>query len=366
MKSLLTGWMLIAVCLNVGVTGCGKKETPVEPPAIVSKDRPAPPKVEPEPPKVAPKIEDTGTVKVEFDVAVDPRSVITIGGSEYTAKDLEKEITLKTGKHIIAVKQAGLGVTPREITVEKGQRRIVRIYEPNRRAAEWAFQRGAQLVHIKVDGQERPVKSVAELPPTPFKVVWIRFMDKPLNDADFEHVEGLDSLHSLQLARTPITDGGLAHLRGLPVLDHLILDTTRITDAGLLLLKDLPKLRFLDLVGTKITDAGLANLKGMELTGLRLDQTAVTDAGLAHLSGMVNLDLLNLSGTQITDAGLEHLQGMRKLRDLGLGKTKVTDAGLAKLKSFPRLSLLYVRSTAVTDAGVADLVKTLPKCKVSR
>lgn len=310
------------------------------------------------------KVEATGTVKFEIKID-DPTARLVIDGNEYLIKELAEPMSLPIGEHTATLKLSGKELKPLRFSVTEGKRQVIELAEPNRAAAEWAFRSGAQKVYIYADGQERQVKNVAELPPSPFKVVWIGIVDKPVSDADMEYIEGLDSLHSLQLLRVPVTDVGLAHLRGLPVLNHLILDNLKITDAGLLHLKELPKLDFLDLSGTKITDNGLANLKGMNLGGLRLDRTGVTDAGLAHLSGM-DLGLLNLWDTKITDAGLDHLKGMSRLRDLSLGKTKITDAGLAKLKALPALGILGLENTDVTDAGVADFAVAHPNCKVNR
>src|SRR5438094_161158 len=112
----------VALGLLLASTGCNKK--PDAPIVVEPPSKPAPDQVKPTPLKE----DETGTVKVEFDIAVDPRTLLTISGSEYSAKDLEQPLKLKTGKHTIAVKQAGVGVAPREITIDKDQRRIVRVF----------------------------------------------------------------------------------------------------------------------------------------------------------------------------------------------------------------------------------------------
>lgn len=355
MKSVVASMIALFTCIVVTASGCSKKETP---PVVVEPN----PKEAPQP--TPPQQKVVGTVKFEVKIE-DPTARVVIDSNEYVPKELAEPMPLPVGEHTVVLKLGGKEVKKRRFTVSEGKRLIMELSEPNREAAEWALRIGAQVIRIVADGKERQVGNLGELPVS-FKVSWIRVADRPLSDADLEHFEGLDSLHSLQLQQVPITDEGLTHLRGLPALDHLSLNSTRVTDAGLPYLKDLPKLRFVDLSRTKVTDAGLAHLKEAKLTGLGLDETAVTDAGLAHLRGLADLGLLHLSGTKITDAGLEHLQAMSRLRDLGLAKTKITDAGLARLKALPKLALLGLRNTEVTDAGIAAFTAAQPKCKVDR
>ncbi|MCI0683058.1 MAG: hypothetical protein L0Y71_13235 [Gemmataceae bacterium] len=78
---------LILISSVSAITGCGKKESPAPGPIVVSKDKPiiTPPRVEP------PTVDDTGMVKIEFDVAVDPKSIIVLGGSEYSIKTWSRQ-----------------------------------------------------------------------------------------------------------------------------------------------------------------------------------------------------------------------------------------------------------------------------------
>ncbi|MCI0683059.1 MAG: hypothetical protein L0Y71_13240 [Gemmataceae bacterium] len=52
-----------------------------------------------------------------------------------------------------------LDLAPREITVEKGQRRVVRLYDPQRQAAEWALSLRGSVV-AKVNG--RPAQTIKD------------------------------------------------------------------------------------------------------------------------------------------------------------------------------------------------------------
>lgn len=330
-KSAYRILFITSVCFVVGGTGCSKKETPAPP--VVVDGKPALPKVEAELPTPAPKVEDTGTVKIEFDIAVDPRSIITVSGNDFSPKELEQPITLKPGTHTIVVKPSGRELAPQKFTVEKGQRRIVRVYDPERRAAEWVLRNNGRL-RIMVDGQQREVKMVADLPQTNFTVAMIGLGFGKINDSDLEHLEGLTQLKQLGLHDTPITDRGLAHLRGLTELGELDLKRAKITDAGLEQLKGLTRLGQLELTGVPITDSGVAHLKALKgLYLLYLTAAKVTDTGVADLKGLTELVYLHLEDTQVTDACLVHLQELKKLKLLGLNGTNVTDAGVAEIKA---------------------------------
>ncbi|HKI18050.1 MAG TPA: hypothetical protein VKA15_09215 [Isosphaeraceae bacterium] len=96
-----------------------------------------------------------------------------------------------------------------------------------------------------------------------------------------------------------------------------------------------------------MTDAGLIHLRGLtRLTFLGLDKNSVnqvnhiSDSGLENLRGLTNLRFLALCGTQVTDAGMAHLKGLASLRDLRLGGTRVTDKGVAELlRALPKFRI---------------------------
>jgi hypothetical protein len=94
-----------------------------------------------------------------------------------------------------------------------------------------------------------------------------------------------DDVEAVSLGHTEATDDVLVHVQG---LEHLT---------------------FLHLAKTKITDAGLARLEGLKsLQELALDRTQVTNAGLAHLKGLTRLEFLSLDYTQVTDEGIARLR----------------------------------------------------------
>lgn len=175
-----------------------------------------------------------------------------------------------------------------------------------------------------------------------------------LDAEDLLHLQALDSLTSLNLARTSITDLELASLAGLD-LQSLDLTATLITDAGLLHLAEMGGLQELALDRTEIGDEGIARL--LHLSGLRslgLDGTGITDAGLQSLASL-DLDTLRIGQTRISDAGLATLDNFR-LRELSLYRnTGITDAGLMHLHDQTALETLNLRGANITAAGLANL-----------
>jgi hypothetical protein len=152
-------------------------------------------------------------------------------------------------------------------------------------------------------------------------------------------------------------DGGL-----IVVVD---LHRTGVTDADLEPLQGLTSLHTLNLYGTQVTDAGLKYVGGLtSLQTLYLNETAVTDAGLPSLQRLTNLRELGLNRTHVTDAGLPYLRGLSNLSSLTFSGVQITDRGLAELKGLPNLRQLFLSGTSVTPTGVQDLKRALPKIQI--
>lgn len=226
--------------------------------------------------------------------------------------------------------------------------------EADRRAAEWALRIDGR-VQIVVNGEQREITRLADLPAAPFKVTLIFSQSKKVTDADLEQLAGLAQLQHVALEDAPITGVGLAHLRGLRELQDVNLNRTRVADEHLVNLKGLPKLRAVYLFGTPLTDAGLAHLAGMNGGELNLGETRITNDGLAHLSGMRDLMILSLNDTNITDKGLTHLRSLTRLNTLSLARSNVTDRGLEHLHGMSKLTNLSLFGTQVTDDGLKHL-----------
>ncbi|HEY7314984.1 MAG TPA: protein kinase [Gemmataceae bacterium] len=227
---------------------------------------------------------------------------------------------------------------------------------PDRRAAEWVLSISG-TVKVREDGEEREIKAVKDLPPTPFEVVLVNLEgNQKVHDAGLEHLTGLTRLTRLHLNGTRVSDAGLVHLKGLNNLTCLRLDNTQVRDDGLEHLKGLTKLTMLALSGTSVSDAGLERLKGLtNLTELYLAVTPVSDEGLEHLKGLTKLRTLELIGTHLSDAGLVHLKGLTNLTELYLQNTEVSDDGLLHLKGLTKLEHFQLGGTRVSDAGLVHL-----------
>ncbi len=235
----------------------------------------------------------------------------------------------------------------------------------DRLAAEYVLSIGGR-VHIDVNGQDRDVRALANLPQGPFRLtsVWL-LNNKQVTDAGLAAFADCTNVTDLNLVGTQVTDAGLAHFKDCKEMTVLHLENVRATDAGLASFKNYKNLQVLGLRNTKVTDAGLAYLKDCKnLTTLRLYGTAITGTGLAVLKDCKDLQDLDLNLLAITDAGLAHVKDWKNLQVLDLGRTKVSDAGLVHVKDCKDLKSLDVRGTKVSAAGIEMLKKALPKCKI--
>jgi hypothetical protein len=367
-----------------------------------------------------------GTLVVEISEPDATVQVLNEQGTVLIERKGQKEtltIGVDPGKRRLQVEKDGFKVFAKEFSIAAGGKEAIKAkLEPvvatqgkdlDREAAEWVLAKGGTL-SVTVEGQNREIKALAELPKEGFKVASISLSgNKSVGDDVFTHVKGLTDLRRLSLqdtqvtgqgleqlesvetlayleisgtgandatlghlrelkrltnldvARTAVTDVGLGHLEGLDLVT-LLLDGTQVSDAGLKHLRRMKSLRYLTLVGTQVTDEGLIHLEGLEsLEFLYFNGTKVTDAGLRHLTGLTKLKALQLTGLPISDAGLEHLRGMKKLVYIGVGSTRVTDQGLQSLKGLQGLTELLLEGTQVTATGVAALQAALPKCKIT-
>jgi serine/threonine protein kinase/Leucine-rich repeat (LRR) protein len=280
---------------------------------------------------------------------------------------------------------ADLSFKTKKFTIKRGQRVALETWferkqtaaaiDPDRRAAEYVLSIGGL---VRVNGEDRDIKTVATLPEGPFRLTSVDLGHKKyVTDMVLAYLKNCHSLARLCLRETQVTDAGLVHIKDCRDLMHLDLHWTQVSDAGLLQFKDLRDLRIADfswtrvgdasvarlvdckhltelyLGNTQVSDAGLVHKVFKNLTKLLLQHTRVTDNGLSHLKDCKNLTVLDLSDTQVTDAGLAYFKGFKNLEHLSLGDTQVTDAGLAHFKDCKNLWRLYLHRTQVTDAGLA-------------
>jgi uncharacterized membrane protein len=299
------------------------------------------------------------------------------------------ERTIEAGSYRIRVEGvAGLTLDPPEFTLEKDGQVTVRVtaepkvvvknLDPDLTAAEYVLSLGGS---VQVNGEERDIKKVSELPQGSFRLTAFDLQENAqVSDAGLARFNDCKHLTRISLDETPVTDVGLAHFQGCKDLRILGLrSASHVTDAGLACFRDCWKLTGLWLGFTQVTDAGLAHFKDCkQLTHLDLGSTQVTDAGLAYFQGcrkLTHLDLwscgqvsdasmtyfkdckdftyLNLHGTQVSDVGVANLQGCKALTWLNLFATRVSDEGLSNLKECKGLGTLWLGDTKVSDEGLA-------------
>ncbi len=150
-------------------------------------------------------------------------------------------------------------------------------------------------------------------------------------------------------------------------ITEIDLHQTKVRDEDLELLEGLTSLHKLNLFGTRITDAGLLHLRGLTgLQVLRLNSTAITDAGLAHLQTLKDLKELSLYDTRVTDDGVAQLTPLKNLQVLTLSGPRITDRALAHLRSFKDLRQVMLSGTRISEAGIEALRRDFPKLQIIR
>jgi len=313
-----------------------------------------------------------GTLVVEVD---DPGVSVKIEGEEIVITGTgAKEIRLKPGQYKVLASRDGKLVQQELVTVVRNGRQVLRVSkEPaplmpataDRASTEYVLALGGRVT-IRQNSQERPIKSVEELPQQAFELTVADLSQNPkVSDAGLAVFKGCNRLTLLYLNYTPVTDAGLAHFEDCKSLTLLFLQHSQVTDAGMSRFKDFKNLKNLHLDGTRITDAGLAHFKDCEsLAYLGLDRTAIGDAGLAHLQDRVGLISVGLNGTQVTDAGLAYLRKCQSLTHLHLNDTQISDGGLVHLEPLKALTHIDLKNTKVTAEGLKNLAGALPQCKI--
>jgi internalin A len=189
------------------------------------------------------------------------------------------------------------------------------------------------------------------------EVTSVKFINRPVTDADLSPLASLDCLEEVAIHGAPISDAGLKHVANLKELRILSLwETPGITDAGLAHLSSLTKMQTLNLYRCDVTDAGLVHLRAMDnLDTLHLAETRVAGPGLAHLARMSKLRRLS---TPTNSAGLKHVGRLHSLQELYAydARKSTPGDGLAELAGLNGLSVLILGNNLCSDTGLANLV----------
>ncbi|MBL9145948.1 MAG: protein kinase [Verrucomicrobiaceae bacterium] len=197
---------------------------------------------------------------------------------------------------------------------------------------------------VMIEGSQRNLRKVSELPTTPFALSRIRIGPLMMDETARQHLDILarqTRLYDLRIYAAedaavltsvrPLTRLGTFVFKAMP-------DKARaLTDEQLASLADLVNLNSLRIEGwSGMTGSGFAAFKNKrKLSSVTLnDCPDLNDAGLAEIAKFTGLESLSLLGAiKLTDVGLLQLKSLKQLRSLGLGtRTRVSPQALDELK----------------------------------
>ena len=195
---------------------------------------------------------------------------------------------------------------------------------------------------LMVEGSNRNLNTVNELPKTLFEFSRIRIGPLNLDDTAREHLDILARQTRLYDLRIYASDSAdvLESVRHLTRLGTLVFKampggSRAMTDDQIASLAELVNLNSLRLEGWRgMTGSGFAAFKNKrKLSSLTLnDCSDLDDNGLAEIAKFTGLETLSLLGAvKLTDAGLLQLKPLKQLKSLGLGMI-ISDKTQAELK----------------------------------
>lgn len=259
---------------------------------------------------------------------------------------------------------------------------------PDRSIAQRLLAKNAK-VSVMMGQQRTYVVSPSDLPEIPFRVVSIKaFGKRQLSVKDFEGLEELDALESIDLLHTGVNDAVLAKVQGLTNLQNIDFGGTIVTGKPLAGFSIMPRVHTVgfggDLMNVDVAhlnrfpnlkhawigwnpygDTGLANLPLLpELELLVCEHTQIQGSGFPSLNRFQKLRVLNFSDTLVDDEGLQKLPVLPGLTELRLANTSLTDASVLHLSQFTMLKLLDLNGTSLTPSGLAELRKAIPGCTI--
>ncbi|MBM4071491.1 MAG: hypothetical protein FJ271_21530 [Planctomycetes bacterium] len=371
-------------------------------------------------------VTNQGLLIVETD---DPDIEVTVKENGVTLLDKkgQRTITLAAGNHKldVTVKDAGgeLRFFTSEFNLSRGGKKVVNVRQEmargkgkelpvkghedvDRWGAEWTLSLGG-MVNIIVDGEEKRVADIKDLPGKPFRLKSVMFepvpnekpndqqiaelgklkhldglwvsstqvsekglqvirdlrklrilavFNVPVSDDFLRIVEAMPDLESLDVVRGATTHNGLRHLRSLKKLQRLGYDTTDKGGEALKHLNELPKLGHLSLGGA-FDGTGFEQLSSTILTTLHLQPSGLNDEGLQKLKPRPSLTALNVNQTKITGRCLDHVSKFTGLENLSIGMNAIADDDLAVIATLPKLTNLDCARTAIGDKGVRHIAK---------
>lgn len=236
----------------------------------------------------------------------------------------------------------------------------------DRKAAEWVLSVGGTIEIWEGKDRSIPIRNLGDLPSEKFSIRKI-FLDnnkgslKPVSDADFQILAGLEGLETVIYSKLAITPAALDVFRTCPSINELAGQYNRLGDelwehlAGLKLWSmsqgydELPT-----------TGVGISQLDHAALVRLFLASTDTGDAAMGEIAQFPNLAILGLSDTKVTDTGIASLAPLKKLTNLNVFGTDVTAKGLGALKGAPIINLGYGRNMNDFITQLPEVAKLFP------
>ena len=158
----------------------------------------------------------------------------------------------------------------------------------------------------------------------------------PIGDEGLKHLSNLKNLERLSLAQTDITDAGIKHLVRLKRIKYLNLEGNRLSGPAIRWASSLPELQTLSLSRTDVDQTMVSNLKKLDLlTELYLSETDVSSLNDV-LPKLQKLNWLGLNGTKIGDDTIYALRGIQ-LSGLCVEDTQVTSAAFDAISNLEGL-----------------------------
>lgn len=233
---------------------------------------------------------------------VNPLSLSRVDWIEMHVATLDPTVT-------VWLSDIAFGADPRHIDREL-------VPDPDRAAAEYVVATKGEA-QVWVSGQTITMRTLADIPKEPFKVVRVAYFGQAVSD---------------------VTDVGMKLFGSLADCEGIYLLNSRITDEGLTQLSHMVSLRMLDFdVATAINGSGLEKLVSLPRLGsLTLRNTSTTDDAMVHVATLPALQWLNITDTKVTDRGLKLISGHKTLTSLEVqGCPGISEEGLSHLKNLP-------------------------------
>lgn len=157
--------------------------------------------------------------------------------------------------------------------------------------------------------------------------VQVKKMRIPVCKLDFNYLQNIKNLQSLDISARILNDRDLEHLQLFPELEDVNLSGTKIS-----VIDSLQKVQ--------------------HLRKLDLSYNSFPKEQWPNLSQLKKLQVLNLGRTNICNENLDALIALEDLRSLYLGYTAISSSGLKALLQIPLLEKLELPHTYVCDEGI--------------